>query len=254
MNTWRPNLRTVVLVMLAAIVTVRCVGDPTPHIAAGIDACSECAMIIDRPNQACGYVRTGQFVVFDSPVCLLRSWERLRKSGEEPPRSVHFADYQSGALYAAEATTFLLTEHVPTAMESGVLCFGDRAAAEAMRVHDDEVLMGWRSFRTARGEPDRVLQVSFGATGMVPEIVEASKGELVLWRARGSNLDHDLVVAVKGYPEVEEFVLPASGEEVAFRLHAERPGAGFPIVRTDDDRPLGMLKVSGAHTADEEAM
>ena len=42
--------------------------------------------------------------------------------------------------------------------------------------------------------------------------------------------------------------------EVSFRLLALRPGAGFPVVRAGSDEPLGMMKVAGAHTADEEAM
>jgi hypothetical protein len=193
-------------------------------------------------------------MTFDSPVCLLRSWDDLRNRGEEPPHSVHFADYQTGTLYPAEAITFLLTGHTPTVMGSGVLCFRDRNPAEAMRGHDDDVLTDWNGFRTARGEPDRVFQVNFGATGMVPDVVEANKGELVLWKARGAGLERDLVVAIRGYPEVEEVMVPASGEEITFRLQAGRPGAGFPIVRVDDGRPLGMLKVSGAHTVNEEAM
>ena len=34
---------------------------------------------------------------------------------------------------------------------------------------------------------------------------------------------------------------------------ATRPGAGFPIESVSDGEPLGMIKVSGAHTADEAA-
>ena len=60
-----------------------------------------------------------------------------------------------------------------------------------------------------------------------------------------------LVLSVKGYPEFEPIVLPASGNEVVFRMRAVRPGAGFPIVANGADAPLGMLKVAGPHTVDE---
>jgi hypothetical protein len=251
----RPATR--VIAALATLVPVLlltgCNGNVTPEVVPGIDACNECGMVIDQPGQACGYFSDGEFVTFDSPACLLRSYEALRKTGTEPLPGVHVADYVSAAMHPAETSAFLLTDHRPTVMNGGVLCFADRAAAEAQRKHEDEVVTDWAGFRTARGEPDRVLEVSFGPTGMVPEIVEAAKGELVLWRAQGSGLERDLVIAVKGYPEVGSVVLPASGEPVVFRLRAERPGAGFPVVG-DEGKPLGMLKVSGAHTADEEAL
>ena len=61
--------------------------------------------------------------------------------------------------------TFLLTSHRPTVMGSGVLCFGDPAAAEAAREHDDEIVTDWLGYRTARGAPDREVEVSFGPDG-----------------------------------------------------------------------------------------
>jgi len=239
--------------LVPAMLLVGCNGNAKLEVVPGIDACNECGMVIDQPGQACGYVSDGEFVSFDSPACLLRSYEALRKAGTESLPAVYVADYGDATMHPAETSAFLLTDHRPTVMNGGVLCFADRAAAEALRSHEDEVVTDWAGFQTARGEPDRVLEVSFGSTGMVPEIVEAAKGELVLWRAQSIGLERDLVVVVKGYPEVGSVVLPASGEPVVFRLRAERPGAGFPVVG-DDGEPLGMLKVSGAHTADEEAM
>jgi hypothetical protein len=236
-----------------AVLLAGCNGNAKPEVVPGIDACNGCGMVIDQPGQACGYVSKGEFVTFDSPACLLRSYEALRKAGNEPLPAVYVADYRDATMHPAETSAFLLTDRRPTVMNGGVLCFADRAAAEELRSHEDEVVTDWAGFRTARGEPDRVLEVSFGPAGMVPEIVEAAKGELVLWQAQSSGLDHDLVVAVTGYPELGSVVLPASGEPVVFRLRAERPGAGFPVVE-EGGRSLGMLKVSGAHTADEEAM
>jgi len=139
-------------------------------------------------------------------------------------------------------------------MESGALCFASREAAEAARQHEDELLTDWQGFQIARGVPDRVIEVRFETGGMVPEVVESAKGELLLWKARADGLDGDLSVSIKGYPEVGTVTIPASGDEVVFRMRALRPGAGFPIVRTDTGEALGALKVLGAHTADEEAL
>ena len=89
---------------------------------------------------------------------------------------------------------------------------------------------------------------------MSPPTVEADKGELILWRAAGRGLERDLTVSIKGYPETGVVVLPVSGEAVEFRLIVSRPGAGFPVVDEQSGEPLGMLKVAGSHTLEEEAM
>lgn len=231
-----------------------CSGEISTEIATGIDVCSECNMIIDKAGQAGGYVRHGEFTMFDSPGCLLRSYQALRRRGEELPPTILFADYRDGAMHPAESVTFLLSDHIPTVMESRVACFGDREGAEAARSFDDEILTDWAGYRTARGEPDRVFEVTVGGDGMVPKTLEALKGELLLWRVTGRALERDLVVSVRGYPEAGSVTVPADGTEVAFRLEALRPGDGFPVVRADDGAALGMLKVAGAHTSDEGAM
>ena len=84
--------------------------------------------------------------------------------------------------------------------------------------------------------------------------MEAAKGELLLWKATTSGLDRDLVISIRGYPEVGEIVVPASGDVAVFRMKVTRPGMGFPVMETGTDRPLGVLKVLGSHTADEEAL
>ena len=38
-------------------------------------------IIIDQPRQAAGYFEDGEFVTFDSPICLLRSYESLEQRG-----------------------------------------------------------------------------------------------------------------------------------------------------------------------------
>jgi hypothetical protein len=241
--------------LVAMLLLAGCAGEVEPNIVAGVDSCSNCNMVIDQTNQAAGYLLGGEFETFDSPACLLQGYEALRKQGESLPETILFADYRDGALHPAEATSFLMTDHVPTVMNGRVICFGDGAAAVAARSHDDEIVTDWAGYRTARGEPDREVEVSFAGGVMSPEVVTADKGEIVEWRATGIGLTEDMTIMVKGYPELGEVVVPASGEEVVFRLMASRPGAGFPVVESGSDgEPLGMMKVAGAHTTDEEAM
>jgi len=257
MTTRRRKPATILSTILLTVVVLLAHGCGNPievEIVAGFDVCHECQMVIDQPRQAAGYIAGGKFVTFDSPICLLRSYESLEKRGEKLPISIHFAVDDGGAMQPAETTTFLLTRHQPTLMDGGVLAFGDPIAAEAARSADDEVTIDWPGFRLAQGRPDRVLEVLFGPEGMSPEVVNAARGELVQWKIRSSGLTGNLVLSVGGYPELDRILVPASGEEVVVRMRAVRPGAGFPIVAIGADTPLGMLKVSGPHTLDEEAL
>ena len=176
-----------------------------------------------------------------------------RKSGQAPPQTVFFADYRSGAFSPEVETAFLLTDHVPTVMNARVICFSSVVAANDMRQHDDEVVTDWTGYRVLRGEPDTVIETVFGPGGMDPEVVMANKGDIVLWRASGEALDGDLTWIIKGYPEVEPPVVAVAGDPTELRFLATRPGAGFPVEESLNGEPLGMLKVSGAHTADEAA-
>jgi hypothetical protein len=125
---------------------------------------------------------------------------------------------------------------------------GDDSPPQAIRDLTD-----WIGYRTARGTPDREVEVSFGPEGMVPDRVEVEKGELVAWTARMAPDQDELVVAIKGYPELEPVAIAAGEEPTSFRLLASRPGSGFPIVEVGADEALGVLVVQGPHTADEAA-
>jgi hypothetical protein len=170
------------------------------------------------------------------------------------PDGVFFADYDDSSWHAAGSTAFLLTTHIPTVMNAGVVCFGSNEAAMAMRKHPDEIVTDWLGYRTARGTPDRVLEVTITTDAMVPEVVEADKGDLVLWRVSGAGLETNLDIEVMGYPEAGTITVPANGDTVEFRVMTSRPGAGFPITAVSSGEALGMMKVSGTHTTDEEAM
>ncbi len=230
-----------------------CGGPPEPQIVAGVDGCSRCGMVIDQPNQACGWIREGEFVPFDSPACLLADFDDLRRSGQTPPHGIFFVDYDSGAFVISGETAFLLTDHIPTVMNGRVLCFATTAAAEAARGHDDEVVTDWMGYRRLRGQADVVIDTVFGGDGMEPEVVAVAKGQLVLLRAAGDSLEEDLEWTIKGYPEVGPVIVPVDGGAVDVRFFASRPGAGFPIEMVAGGEPLGMLKVSGPHTMDEAA-
>jgi hypothetical protein len=147
--------------------------------------------------------------------------------------------------------TFLLTSHQPTVMGSGAIAFGSEAAARQVREHDDETITDWTGYRTARGTPDREVEVTFGPAGMLPDRVELEKGELVVWTARNAAEDGELALAIKGYPELEPVRVAAGEGPVSFRLLASRPGSGFPVVESVSGEVLGMVVVRGPHTADE---
>jgi hypothetical protein len=229
-----------------------CAADRQPKITVGVDGCSSCGMVIDKGNEACVYYVDREFSAFCSPGCLLRSFETRRKQGEPLPDSIFFADFQGTGFHPSESVSFLLTERIPTVMEWGFISFVDAATAGAHRQHEDELVVDWLGLRTLRGLPDRHLSLSFGVNGMAPEVVELKKGELVEWSIVGRQLGADLRVRLRGYEELGELLIPASGDPVTVRMLATRPGAGFPVVRTDDDSILGQVRVVGPHTVDEE--
>jgi hypothetical protein len=243
---------TAVLLLIGSLAA--CQGDVELGVVAGLDACQRCNMVIYNVNQACGYIEDGELVVFDAPVCLLGSYEEFRARGMPAPSQVYFADNRDGKWNPAESTTFLFTELIPTVMEAGVVCFGSSEAAETARQHPDEIVTDWTGYQTARGTPTVIAIVVFGADGMFPEMIEVQKGDLVLWKVKSTQLEDDLLISITGYDEVGSVAIPASGEEVSFRLLAIRPGSGFPVVNAQSGEALGRMRVSGAHTLDEEEM
>jgi hypothetical protein len=232
-----------------------CSGEPRLEVKAGVDACHQCNMVIDQVDQACGYIEDGGLVPFDSPGCLLRSFDERRAQGQPAPAEVFFAVYDNkGEWQSSDSVAFLLTTHRPTVMNSGVLCFSSANAAESLSEHPDERVTDWMGYRTARGRPDKIVEVIFAGRAMAPEVVEVAKGEIVLWKATGSELEEDLEFSIKGYPEVGSVTVPAGGGETSFRFLAAHPGSGFPVIETKSGAPLGRVRVVGAHTMDEEAM
>lgn len=231
-----------------------CKSQGLPEIKAGVDACDGCNMVIDKVNQACGYLADDEFIVFDAPSCLIHRLDEFRAAGERLPPKLYFADYQTGRLLPPDSTVFLLTTHLPTVMGSGILCFAGRDAAASLRTQDDEIITTWSGCFGHKAEPNRQVDLVVTMESAQPEIIELQKGDVVALRVTGRELTGDVVLRIKGYEEIEPVIVPAGGGAVTFRLYADKPGAGFPLERVRDGKTLGMLKVEGAHTEDEEEM
>jgi hypothetical protein len=244
------------LLMIAflTVMIVACGADKQPEIAKGIDGCASCQMVIEKVNEACGYFLEKDFKPFCSSGCLLDSYETRRKQGLILPDRIFFADYSGAALLPCDSITFLLTKHIPTVMEWGIIAFAGADEAHSHKRSGDEIIVDWVGLRTLRGVPDRTLSIVFAAGGMIPEVIEVNKGELIDWAIEGRQMDEDLLVTLKGYDELGEILIPASGEIVHIRMLALKPGAGFPFVRSGSGEVLGQIRVSGAHTLEEEEM
>jgi len=225
-------------------------GEKAPKIVADIDECIQCGMVISKINEACGYFQDGEFLTFDSPSCLIRRMD----ADDAKPERIYFADYKSGALIPADSTVFLLTDHITTVMNGRVLCFADKSTALSYIKYDDEKITDWTGYRIARGAPDQILHVIVSDDGMSPQVVAVQKGDIIEWRISGQNLKNDLFLVIKEYEDRGEIHVPANGDTTRFRMLADKPGDGFALVRKQDGNALGILKVIGPHTSDEEAM
>ena len=258
-NTACPQVtsRSFISLILLTLVTANlpgCVGNDVPEIQAGVDACRHCRMVISQANQAAAYTRDGEFHTFCNPLCLLKDLEKQGWRAGADKATFLFADYETGSLMAADTTYFLLTETLPTVMRSGVLCFGSEAQARSYLRLDEEVVTDWRGFRVKRGTPHKTVQIILGESGLSPEIIVLDKNDIVELIITKENPGREYTLSIKGYEKVGEIVLPEGTETVRVRLLTDKPGIGFPIINTEKGSSLGMLRVLGAHTADEEAL
>ncbi|MGB3565369.1 MAG: hypothetical protein WBH85_16870 [Thermoanaerobaculia bacterium] len=247
---WTSIIPTVILLLLAA----GCGSEREPKIAFGVDGCTECGMMIDKENEAAGFLVDREFSPFCSTGCLLQSYENRRKQDQPLPDRIVISDYDGSGLHPAGEMTFLLTESLPTVMKWGILGFVDRESALAHRHSEDERLVDWVGLRALRGEPDRTIELVLGPDGLTPETIQLEKGALVVWEIEGRELETDHVLRVRGYEHLGEITVPASGTPVTFRMLATKPGEGFPLIRESDGEVVGRVRVTGAHTPDEEAL
>ncbi len=249
---YKESAPVIATLVCAATIIGGCSGPVRPEVTAGLDACAECNMVIDQVNQACGHAVDGEFVAFDSPGCLLRNHDELRRRGLEIPTEVWLADYDSAVFVPAVQAALLFTDQIPTVMGAGVLSFATIQGAEAAQTSDNEMITDWTGYRRLRGQADTLVEAIVSTTSLTPEMVEVAKGELVLFRLSAGELDEAITLEIRGYPEIGEIVVTPSEDPTELRFYATRPGAGFPIFGVDD-QPLGMMRVTGAHTDDEAA-
>jgi hypothetical protein len=248
----RRNLLIATLILPGLV--AGCGTDREPEIAFGIDGCSECGMLIDKEKEAAAYLVDRELSPFCSTGCLLKSSENRRQQDRPLPDRVLISDYEGSGLHPAGEMTFLLTESLTTVMGWGILGFVDRQVALAHRQSEDEQLVDWIGLRASRGEPDRTINLVLGPDGLTPETTQLEKGALVVWEIEGRELATDQVLVVRGYEHLGEITISATGEPVTFRMLATKPGEGFPLIRESDGAVVGRVRVTGAHTPDEEAI
>jgi hypothetical protein len=243
-----------VLLYLCFTLINGCINEKTPEIIVNVDACVQCNMVITQLNQACGYMGENEFIVFDSPSCLLKGYEKIKKQGIELPETIYFTDYTTNKFVISDSTYFLHTKHIPTVMNAGVLCFNLKETAESFIKFSDEIITDWKGYQVISGTPDRIIEVTISPESMNPGVVQIYKDELVEWKFLARDIKRKYVIYLKGYEELGEIILSENKKTVTFRMLADKPGAGFPFIFADGEVPIGMVKVVGAHTSDEEAM
>jgi hypothetical protein len=242
------------LIFISAIMLFCTEGEKTPQITVDLDACVHCNMIISKLNEACGYFAEEEFHPFDSPGCLLKEYEDLKNYSIQPLPAIYFIDYTTRKFITADSTFFLITEHIPTVMNAGVLCFASEEVAREYVKYPDEKITDWRGFQTFKGTPDRIIKIIFTPRGMEPDVVVLEKNELVEWIFFTKDLKGSHEFYLKGYDEIGKINLVNNDGQIAVRMFANKPGAGFPFINAANEKPVGMVKVMGAHTADEEMM
>ena len=244
----------VFLLYCVLVFMIGCIGDETPAITADVDACAHCNMVISQINQSCGYFVENEFIPFDSPGCLLTEYEKLKKQGKPKPGKIYFADYTTSRFIISDSVYFLLTEHIPTIMNAGVLTFYLKDLAESFKKFSEEIITDWTGYQVLHGTPDRIIEITISPEGMDPDVIVLNKNEIVEWIFQAKGLQKEYLFHLKGYDEFGIVTLSTKNKPVKIRMLADKPGAGFPFVSSETETPIGMVKVFGAHTSDEEAM
>jgi len=245
----------ILITLLVMMITLQnCNSNEKPEILADIDNCLECGMVISQVNQGSGFYRNNEFNTFCSPVCLLKRYQSIENKARPAASQIYFADYPTTDLMSSDSVVFLLTEHITTVMNSGTLTFQNLDEASSYQKKGDEILTNWRGFQIMRGIADKKIEVRITSEGLDPDVILLNKNEIIEWIFLPQDPDiHDLF-QLKGYEEMATIEILAGGAPVVMRMLADKPGEGFPLIRASDNKTLGMVKVMGAHTSDEEVM
>ena len=108
---------------LALLAALTGCGEPGPRpLAAGVDACADCLMVLDAGGHGAEVVtRTGKILTFDSAECMVN--HLLTGDGEEP-RSTWVTDFSDPeTLVAAEDAYYLVSPTLPSPMGLGITAF-----------------------------------------------------------------------------------------------------------------------------------
>jgi hypothetical protein len=242
------------LFILLSLVFFCCKGGKKPEIQSGIDECKQCNMVITQMNQACGFFYENNFVTFCSPVCLLSDYEYLNKEKNINESQIFFTDFETKQFIRCDSTYFLFTESIQTVMNAGVVCFRSAERATNLQSHPMEEITDWKKYKTRVGTPDKIVKIKLNNTLVEPGILVFNKNELVQLEIEKIGQTKSNPFFIKGYEEVGKFIFPKNESFMTIKLITDKPGSGFPIMMEGIDQPLGMIKVLGAHTRDEEVM
>jgi hypothetical protein len=240
--------------ILITTILFYCKGEQKPEILAGIDDCKHCKMVITQTNQACGFFHDNNFETFCSPTCLLSGYEYLKKEKKINDSHIYFTDYETKQFVRSDSTYFLFTKSIPTVMNSGVLCFTSTKRAESLKSQPEEFVTDWRKYQVLAGTPDKIVEIKLGDNLMEPAVVIFNKNEIIQLEIEKIGQIKNQLFFIRGYEEVGKFKFPEGESFLTIRMIADKPGAGFPILMEGLDQPLGMIKVLGAHTRDEEVL
>jgi hypothetical protein len=245
-----------ILIFSIILVTIffSCKDEQKPQIESGIDECNNCKMVITQMNQACGFFYDNNFLTFCSPTCLLADYEYLNKEKTINNSKIYFTDFETRLFVRSDSTFFLFTKSVPTVMNSGILCFRSKERAQILKNHPEDHLKDWRKYRILAGTPDRIIKVKLSNKLMTPGVLVFKKNEIIQIEVENFSQIINPRFFIKGYEEVGNFKFPEGESFLIFRMMADKPGSGFPIMMEGIDQPIGMIKVLGAHTMDEEVM
>ena len=242
------------LFILLSVLFFCCKAEKKPQIHSGIDDCKHCKMVISQTNQACGFFLDNNFVTFCSPPCLLSEFEYQKKDKRINPNHVFFTDYESKKFVRSDSSYFLFTNSIPTVMNSGVICFRSMENAENLKSNQHDIVTDWKKYQIIVGTPDKIIRLKFSKNYLEPNVLVFNKNEII--HVEIENLDQHIKpnISIKGYEDIGNFTFLEDDSILTIKILADKPGSGFPIMMEGVDQPIGMIKVKGPHTLDEEAI
>jgi hypothetical protein len=211
-------------------------------------------MVITETNQSCGYFHEDNFATFCSPICLLTEYEYVRKEKTGVKNLIYFTDYESRQFIRSDSTYFLVTNSLPTVMNSGVLTFQSEERAQSLMKKSDEFVTNWKKYQLLAGKPDKIIKVKLNNDSMDPNVFVIKKNHFIQLDIKNMDQLNGKSLIIKGYEEMGTFRFMKEESYLSVKLIADKPGSGFPIILEGIQQPVGMIKVEGAHTLDEEVM